>query len=195
MLHLPALPGDLGAAPRPSPGEARLLAGDTAAARVARLEAEAARLAAAGDGGALPPRDVERLLCYLTAPYLRLPLVLRFFADAVRVRSLRDARLRATLDAVLFECGAWLPADAADDAVDAIPAPHRRLLRTPCGALFNELVMSPGPTCTAVARLLDLALGLDAGRWAPRGVAQGRKRGRNSQLQSLLSRPVSTRFG
>ena len=172
VLHLPALPGDLGAAPRPSPGEARLLAGDAAAARAARLEAEAARLAAAGDGGALPPRDVERLLCYLTAPYLRLPLVLRFFADAVRVRSLRDARLRATLDAVLFECGAWLPAGAADDAVDAIPAPHRRLLRTPCGALFNELVMSPGPTCTAVARLLDLALGLDAGRWAPRGVAE-----------------------
>ncbi|KAH8050297.1 hypothetical protein JL722_11503 [Aureococcus anophagefferens] len=123
-------------------------------------------------GAAALPRDVERLLCYLTAPYLRLPLVLRFFADAVRVRSLRDARLRATLDAVLFECGAWLPADAADDAVDAIPAPHRRLLRTPCGALFNELVMSPGPTCTAVARLLDLALGLDAGRWAPRGVAE-----------------------
>ncbi len=38
--------------------------------------------------GLLRPSESELLLTYLTAPYLRVPLVLRHFADAQRVRHL-----------------------------------------------------------------------------------------------------------
>ena len=36
-------------------------------------------------GGALSARDCELMLQYLTAPYLRIPLLLRFFSDQVRL--------------------------------------------------------------------------------------------------------------
>ena len=38
----------------------------------------------------LPPSDVERLIQMLTVPYLRIPLVLSFFADESRLSALAD---------------------------------------------------------------------------------------------------------
>lgn len=151
VLHLRALPGNLGATADEVALEAASLAGEPP------------------PSWALPPRDVERLLCYLTVPYLRLPLVLRFFADPEKFKALRDVRLRQTLDAVLFEPGPWLPADVATSdkvLVDAIPAPHRDHLKTPAGALANELALAPLPTLDAVRHLLDLALDLDVGHYS-----------------------------
>ena len=40
--------------------------------------------------GLLRPSESELLLTYLTAPYLRIPLVLRHFADPQRVRQGRS---------------------------------------------------------------------------------------------------------
>ncbi|KAJ1458452.1 hypothetical protein M885DRAFT_614307 [Pelagophyceae sp. CCMP2097] len=166
VLHLKKMPMDLGQAP---PAEDGAFEHDSSgAAKVA------ARLAQFGGGSraahaSLPPRDVERLLCYLTAPYIRLPLVLRFFAEPRNVRFLRDERLRDCLEAVLFEPGPWAPrgfyAQVCD--VSVIPAPHRQHLRAPAGALANELALSPEPTLDAINKLLDLAMELDVGRWAP----------------------------
>ena len=167
VLHLKSLPGDLGSAPRESP---RIK--NAPANRKAKLKALEVRVAAlAGGTGALPPRDVERLLCVLTAPYLRLPLVLRFFADVRRSRSLRDARLRSCVEACLFEPGPWLP-DRPCRRVETIPAAHRDHLRTPCGALFNELALAPIPCVDAIHELLARVLEGDVGAWAPRGAAE-----------------------
>lgn len=44
--------------------------------------------------GALSQRDSELLLSYLTVPYIRLPLVLNFFAQEDRVHALRSSDLR-----------------------------------------------------------------------------------------------------
>ena len=55
--------------------------------------------------GRLAPRACELLVQYLTAPYLRVPLVLQFFADQMRVMALSSAELQSVLDAVLFEPG------------------------------------------------------------------------------------------
>ena len=49
--------------------------------------------------------DSELLLSYLTEPYLRIPLVIQFFATEDRIHSLKSPELRELLDSVLFEPG------------------------------------------------------------------------------------------
>merc|ERR1711965_1028902 len=61
-----------------------------------------------GGGGAaraLGQHDAELLLSYLTAPYLRIPLVVSFFASDERVHALQAPKLQRLLDAVLFQPG------------------------------------------------------------------------------------------
>jgi len=43
----------------------------------------------------------------LTVPYLRVPLLLRFFSQPSHVHALGSAKLQAALDAALFEPGLW----------------------------------------------------------------------------------------
>ncbi len=57
--------------------------------------------------GALRPPEAELLLSYLTVPYLRVPLLLRFFAQPSHIHALGSVRLQAALDAALFEPGLW----------------------------------------------------------------------------------------
>ena len=45
--------------------------------------------------GALRPREAELLLQYLTVPYLRVPLLLRFFAQPSHLHALGSAKLQA----------------------------------------------------------------------------------------------------
>ncbi|CAK8986138.1 unnamed protein product [Durusdinium trenchii] len=115
--------------------------------------------------GALGAADVELLLSYLTAPYLRIPLVLGFFADRHRASALREPQLQVILDAVLFEPGPWQsPSDLLSVPPETVPAPDRRHLATGAGLLFNELMRSPQSVVHAVLSLLQVAVEKDVGR-------------------------------
>ena len=60
-------------------------------------------------GGYLRASDAEVLLQSLLVPYLRVPLLLRFFAEPTRTMALAHAPLQRVLDAALFEPGEWQP--------------------------------------------------------------------------------------
>jgi hypothetical protein len=114
--------------------------------------------------GRLSQKNSELLLSYLTVPYLRIPLMLNFFATEGRLTSLASPKLRAVLDGVLFEPGHWR-SNRQLDVPDEIPAPDRAHLATPCGLLMNELMVSPEGICKSFFDMLDLALDLDTGRF------------------------------
>ena len=54
----------------------------------------------------LKARDCELLLQYLTVPYIRIPLVLQFFAAPERIGALANEELQGVVDSCLFEMGA-----------------------------------------------------------------------------------------
>ena len=117
-------------------------------------------------GNRVNPRGSELLLSYLTAPYLRIPLVLSFFANQGRLTSLGSEKLRALLDGVLFEPGQWQSINMSQKPLpDTIPY-DRSYLATPTGLLFNELIMSPEGVLQSLRNMLNLALDLDTGRWS-----------------------------
>eukprot|EP00667_Euglena_gracilis_P000067 EG_transcript_67 len=116
--------------------------------------------------GRLKASEVELLLQYLTVPYLRIPLVLQFFAEKQRINALRCEALQEVLDACLFEPGLWQPPGPKKTA-DCIPAPGRDHLATPSGLLFNELQKSPSTTLQAIEDMLTFALEKDPGRFRP----------------------------
>jgi hypothetical protein len=55
--------------------------------------------------GSLGARECELLLQYLTAPYMRIPLLLNFFSYENRLKTLRHTALQDVLDAAMFEPG------------------------------------------------------------------------------------------
>ena len=75
--------------------------------------------------GLLRPSESELLLTYLTARYLRIPLVLRHFADPQRVRALGHADIQGVLDACFFEPGPWQPPGSVVVPAE-VPAPRAR---------------------------------------------------------------------
>ena len=89
-------------------------------------------------GGTVRAADAELLLSYLLAPYLRVPLLMRFFAQPAHTQALAQVELQEVLDAALFEPGGWQP-DAPKPMPETVPAPDRACLATPCGLLFQEL--------------------------------------------------------
>jgi hypothetical protein len=56
-------------------------------------------------GQVLNQRDSELLISYLTVPYMRLPLILSFFASEDRIHKLQSPEIRLILDSVMFEPG------------------------------------------------------------------------------------------
>jgi hypothetical protein len=54
-------------------------------------------------GGNLGQRDSELLLSFLTVPYLRIPLIMNFFASDNRVQALKSRQLRDMLEHALVE--------------------------------------------------------------------------------------------
>lgn len=115
-------------------------------------------------GGALKASDVEVMLQTLLAPYLRIPLLLNFFADPSRTSALSCPELQHMLDAALFEPGEWQP-NIPKALPKTIPAPSRDHLKTPAGLLFNELTHAAAAPIVAVCAILENALDLDAGRY------------------------------
>eukprot|EP00457_Paulinella_chromatophora_P000002 gb/GEZN01000002.1/.p1 GENE.gb/GEZN01000002.1/~~gb/GEZN01000002.1/.p1 ORF type:complete len:6816 (+),score=1425.09 gb/GEZN01000002.1/:114-20561(+) len=107
--------------------------------------------------------DSELLISYLTVPYLRLPLVLSFFATEDRIHKLASSKLRRILDSVLFEPGRYLAVNRTGVEPVMVPTPHKDLLASPYGLLFNELVRAPDTVLHSVVVLLDAALALDTG--------------------------------
>lgn len=57
--------------------------------------------------GRLCQRDAELLIQYLTVPYLRIPLVIRFLSQGGRLQALGSLQVRTILDGILFEPGVW----------------------------------------------------------------------------------------
>eukprot|EP01012_Entosiphon_sulcatum_P007139 TRINITY_DN13559_c0_g1_i1.p1 TRINITY_DN13559_c0_g1~~TRINITY_DN13559_c0_g1_i1.p1 ORF type:complete len:4669 (-),score=764.85 TRINITY_DN13559_c0_g1_i1:3029-17035(-) len=111
----------------------------------------------------LGQRNSELLLSYLTAPYIRIPLVLNFFATEDRVSTLRQQPLRDLLDSVLFEPARILPASLEDKAPKQVPSEDDSLLATSHGLLLNELEHSPQGVVEPLIRLLNLAVESDSG--------------------------------
>ncbi|KAJ9467248.1 Vacuolar protein sorting-associated protein 27 [Diplonema papillatum] len=115
-------------------------------------------------GGTLSASACEMLLSFLTAPNLRIPLLLTFFATHERIQSLADVSLQKVVTSAIFEPGPWQP-DADLPIPDTIPAKTRDHLRTPCGLLFDELCKSPEPVLKACLQLISVAQEKCTGRY------------------------------
>ena len=111
----------------------------------------------------LKPSESELLLTYLTAPMIRLPLVMKLFAEPTRVRGLTHNDIQSVLDAVIFEPGPWAPPEPTTIPKE-IPATTRAHMATPTGLLVHELINCPAPLADSAEELLALSLELDTGR-------------------------------
>ena len=121
-------------------------------------------------GNVLTPSDSEKFIQFLTVPYIRIPLILDFFAngDPTRLAALKTKSLQIIVDAALFEPGKWKAPDFTD-YVNEVPIIDidrlEALLATPHGVLFNEIAKSPDVLTSCVIKILERALDMDVGRY------------------------------
>ena len=121
-------------------------------------------------GNILSPSDAERFLQFMTAPYIRIPLILDFFAngDPGRLAALKSKSLQLIVDAAMFEPGLWRRADYTE-IVTEIPVVQedklQTLLATSMGTLFNEIAKSPDVLTTCIVKILERALDMDVGKY------------------------------
>lgn len=122
-------------------------------------------------GGTLSQEESETLLTYLSAPFVALPLVLDFFADA-RVGYLVDEELTSLLERLMWQPEVFSDQAAAERSRAAdIEVPLRRqtvsgdvrsdrddFLGTPDGVLAWELRMRPSVLLDALCRLCESGL-------------------------------------
>ena len=95
-------------------------------------------------------------ILFMKVPYLRIPLVLAFFAEPSRITTLRCIKLQRVLDACLFEPGPWR-SPLYDAKIDTqIPARTRAPLATPSGLLLNELMHQRRVTLNEKVRAIAL---------------------------------------
>jgi hypothetical protein len=121
-------------------------------------------------GNVLTPSDSERFVTFLTAPYIRIPLILDFFAngDPTRLSALKTKSLQLIVDAALFEPGHWKPPDFTDYITEVPVVDVQKLealLSSPHGTLFNEIAKSPDVLTSCVIKILERALDMDVGRY------------------------------
>lgn len=112
---------------------------------------------------AIGQQDSELLLSYLTVPYLRIPLVLSFFASEDRIHALRSKDLQAVVDSVVFEPGKYLKLSDGNEIPFEVPTTKTDLLATSYGLLLNELQFSPEAFFHSTIALLKAAINLDVG--------------------------------
>jgi hypothetical protein len=121
-------------------------------------------------GNVMSPSDAERFIQFLTVPYIRIPLILDFFAngDPGRLSALKTKSLQLIVDACLFEPGNWRPADF-NEFITEVPVVDRdklqALLATPHGTLFNEIAKSPDVLTSCVIKMFERALDMDVGKY------------------------------
>ncbi|KAK1937540.1 hypothetical protein X943_002698 [Babesia divergens] len=112
-------------------------------------------------GGNLGRRDSELLLQYLTASYVRIPLIMQFFASEANLHAVASAPLQKVVMASVFEPGIWK--SLANDHVYPQMAPVQSpdILSTPLGLLFNEIYFSGSCVLLSIEQMLELALERD----------------------------------
>lgn len=115
--------------------------------------------------GSLGAKDCELMLQYLLAPYLRIPLLLNFFSNEVRLRALRNSKLQEVLDSAMFEPARWKEEDGRETP-SIVPAPDREHLCTPAGLLFNEIIMAPDVILSSIQTMLERVVDMDTGRYS-----------------------------
>jgi len=129
----------------------------------------------------LSREEAELLYSYLTVNYVRIPLIVGFFASQDRVTFLFNTQLQQLLRAVLFEGGPWVSMDKYKKGASKITSvPIRRsqlqekdfqknklmyanykgleeveLLGTPQGLLLNELHNSPAATLGSLMSMFE----------------------------------------
>ena len=113
-------------------------------------------------GGRLSFSDTELLCTYLTAPYLRIPLLIEFFREESRLRALESQELQNILDSCFFEPGGWI-ADADKRLPKTIPSEDSGITATPFGLLVNELVFCSKPLLQGLIEMFEKALDFDTG--------------------------------
>ena len=111
---------------------------------------------------AVSDEESERMLSFLTAPYIAAPLLLSFFSDG-RVGVLINTEIQALLESVLFEPLAFAP-EHTGAAVVPVPADQRdSCLGTGYGILMNEVVYTPDAVLTPLIKVCtdaaDLCIG------------------------------------
>ena len=116
----------------------------------------------------LGAKDVELMLSYLLAPYMRIPLLLNFFSSEGRLKALRTRELQEVLDAALFEPGRWQE-EFVKVNPQMVPAENRDNLSTPTGLLFNEIQTSPDIVLASVKTMLERVVEMDTGRCSELG--------------------------
>lgn len=127
--------------------------------------------------GTLSAEESEYLMCYLTVPYSRIPLVAAFFASRDRVTYLFNPMLQQLFRAVLFESGDWV-SDAKQEDVSHVPLRKSTLLLheeaiqrvfdarvqhqkcedhlgTMSGLLLNELIYAPDAIIGPLLKMLE----------------------------------------
>ena len=114
---------------------------------------------------------VERLVTLLTAPYLRIPLLIAFFRDREKVAALAEPKIQAVMDAALFEPGKWRSLNSDIVTGKQLTSSEIRipgeasLLFSPWGLMYNELMHAPKNSIEGVIDLLDAAIERDSGRF------------------------------
>eukprot|EP00949_MAST-11_sp_MAST-11-sp1_P002253 g2253.t1 len=112
--------------------------------------------------GNLSQEEAEQLFSYLTAPYMRIPLVLEFFAKE-RVGCLFDIRMQQLFLEVLFAPGKYgARQQLVPSVVRKIPC-SPKVLRTPLGYFAAELERSPKIALTALCKILEDGIRLAVG--------------------------------
>lgn len=103
-------------------------------------------------GQVLNQRDAELLLSYLTVPYMRLPLLITFFATDDRIHKLQSPQLRGILDSVMFEPSRHLRMDSKCTPLSlCLPLFIIHLLLILISSTpphLHALVFPPTPECT-----------------------------------------------
>jgi hypothetical protein len=113
-------------------------------------------------GDAVSDEESERVLSYLTAPYIAVPLLLSFFADG-RVGVLVNRGLQSLLESVLFEPLAFAATPRGAAVVPVPQAQRSATLGTGYGVLMNEVVYTPDALLTPLLKICrdvaDLCIG------------------------------------